>query len=244
MSEVLGVEIGREKPVSWTLRLGVRATALMRRLIGPRRALDVMLDLEWVSHRFAHELASDVLGEEYHVQARALSPQTLQRWVPQGSRVVDLGCGRGQWARIVAPLAAEVVGIDRDPAHIDHARQLGGPPNLRFVLGSINDLAEAQRDHPFDVGLLVHVIEHIDDDVSLLRDIRAVAARLILEVPDLGALATNYVRQERGRPLWTDADHVREYDLALLASRLNEAGWEVTEVQRAWGMLAVLADRR
>lgn len=232
----------RDRPVPWSLRAASRGIWILRRLLGPHRTLDVALDLEWIAHRMAHELAGSGASENYYVAARALSVDLLRAWVPAGSRVLDVGCGRGQWCGAVAPLAAQVVGVDLDADHLSWARQHVDAPNVRFELVDARSLAE--RGEQFDVILLLHVLEHLDADVEMLRDLRVLAPRLVLEVPDAAGLATNLLREWRDRPAWTDVDHAREYDRATLCASLSEAGWTVLEVEHRWGMLAVLAAAR
>ncbi len=55
------------------------------------------------------------------------------------SRVLDLGCGPGQLAHAFAPYAAEVLGLDPEPAMLEVARQ-NSPPNITFQQGSSYDL--------------------------------------------------------------------------------------------------------
>lgn len=59
-----------------------------------------------------------------------------------GDRVLDLGCGTGAVAIAAAATAAEVVGIDRRPEAIAHARHLAEAAeaaNLSFLEGEAGD---------------------------------------------------------------------------------------------------------
>src|SRR4029079_4446533 len=58
-----------------------------------------------------------------------------------GDRVLDLGCGAGDFTAIGAArhLAGEVVGVDPQPALLAEARTLAGP-NQTFVEGSAQEL--------------------------------------------------------------------------------------------------------
>jgi SAM-dependent methyltransferase len=60
-------------------------------------------------------------------------------------RVLDLGCGTGALARAFAPLVAEVLAMDPEPAMLQAARAAaGGVANIRFLRGSSYDLGPAQ----------------------------------------------------------------------------------------------------
>jgi trans-aconitate methyltransferase len=61
--------------------------------------------------------------------------------IATSDRVLDLGCGPGDFTRTLADLAAggEVVGLDPQPALLEEARRRAGP-NQRFVEGPVQHL--------------------------------------------------------------------------------------------------------
>ena len=95
----------------------------------------------------------------------------------------------------------------------------------------------------FDLALLVAVLEHIQDVDQLLGDIRRIARRLIVEVPDFEADCLNLVRRDLDCVWYTDADHVREYIQPVLQQHLERNGWTAKQWQRRGGMLLVAAER-
>ena len=67
----------------------------------------------------------------------------LERFpVRSGDRLLDLGCGSGDFTQVLADLVpdGEVVGIDAQPSMLDAARA-GARPNQSFALGPVQDLA-------------------------------------------------------------------------------------------------------
>lgn len=73
-----------------------------------------------------------------------------------GARVLEIGCGTGAVARVLAgrPQIGEVVGIDPSEIFIERARQLAAElPNLSFVVGDGREL-------PFDDGAFDAVVCH------------------------------------------------------------------------------------
>jgi SAM-dependent methyltransferase len=71
----------------------------------------------------------------------------LLRWIaaesPSTMRVLDVGCGSGRLTLAVAPLAAEVIGIDRDGAALEIGRQRAaamGVANVRFIEADAEDV--------------------------------------------------------------------------------------------------------
>jgi hypothetical protein len=59
-------------------------------------------------------------------------------------------------------------------------------------------------DRSFDVGLLIHIIEHIDDPDFLLSSLQKLVNTLIVEVPDFESDSLNLVRLKLGSPYYSD----------------------------------------
>ena len=75
-------------------------------------------------------------------------------------RLVDLGCGTGDFTRMLADRlpGGEVMGIDPQPAFIDDARRRAGP-NQRFGVGTGQRLVDALGGESFD-GILSRAALH------------------------------------------------------------------------------------
>ena len=94
--------------------------------------------------------------------------------VPEGQRVLDLGCGAGHLLAALAP--SEGVGIDVAPSAVRDARERYGGGALRFLEGDLSDPALlAQAGGPFDTILLVNVVTHLHDVQAALEALHAVA---------------------------------------------------------------------
>ena len=80
--------------------------------------------------------------------------------IPEGLRVLDLGCGTGGLLAALKP--AHGVGVDLSPAMVDVARR--SHPNLEFVVGDVEDPALiAALQGPFDVIVLSDTIGSLED---------------------------------------------------------------------------------
>ena len=99
--------------------------------------------------------------------------------------VLDIGCGTG--AHLTHPLAkrhaqTEFVGTDNDATSIEFANETYKLPNLKFS----SDQADYQ-DHFFQLIIASEVLEHVEDPVVFLGDIRnslAEGGKVILTVPN------------------------------------------------------------
>ena len=130
-----------------------------------------------------------------------------------GTRILDAGCGSG---RNMVELAdfGEVTGIDISDysAEVARARNVGP-----VEVGELSALPFG--DATFGLVTTLDVIEHVDDDVEALREMRRVArpdGRLLVTVPAHPSL-------------WSSHDvvnhHKRRYTMDLLLANAAAAGW-------------------
>jgi SAM-dependent methyltransferase len=90
----------------------------------------------------------------------------LRFLIPEGLRVLELGCGTGDVLAGLKPSYG--VGVDFSPAMVEHARRLH--PNLKFKVGDIEDPDfMASLPGPFDVILIVDTIGSVDDCQATLE---------------------------------------------------------------------------
>ena len=95
----------------------------------------------------------------------------------------------------------------------------------------------------FDVALLIHVIEHIDNVDSFLRSLLTIFTTLVIEVPDFEADVLNQARHMLGCSYYSDPDHVREYTIGILRQQLNRNGWSVLGYEKHGGDILMIAVR-
>jgi len=105
----------------------------------------------------------------------------------EGRRVLDLGCGEGYGAALLASRASETVGVDLAPEAIYHARKTYRVPNLRF---SHMDIYELQlEDNSFDLVICLETLEHltIERATQAAAELyRVTADKLWLTIPSMG----------------------------------------------------------
>jgi SAM-dependent methyltransferase len=146
---------------------------------------------------------------------RAVIRALLQRsGLPPSPRILDAGCGTGRNLVELSRLGT-AEGVDTSEDAVSFCRRRG-----------LGDVARAElealpyEDGRFDVVVATDVIEHIDDDLRALAELRRVArpdAKLVVTVPAY-------------QWLWSDHDvsmhHRRRYTLPRLHERVAAAGWQ------------------
>lgn len=203
------------------------------------RVLRVELRFSRAIWRLTYEHAGTLYGDEFQNAILAIPAAPLEEWVPAGSRVLDMGCGNGRVTRLLAVHASEVLGIDRSPQAVALAHERTTAPNVTYQQRDMT----AQLPETFDVAVLSHVLEHIDDVDALLGQLHENTSRLLVEVPQFGMDALNAVRRDLGVDYSSDADHVREYTREILEAQLTRNGWQPQDWVERPIALAVVATR-
>jgi ubiquinone/menaquinone biosynthesis C-methylase UbiE len=95
-------------------------------------------------------------------ERHALVHPALLRWIaaesPQTMRVLDVGCGSGHLTLAIAPLVAEVIGLDRDNAALMLGRQrtaVANIANVRFLEADVEDLPYSSLIGADSIGMMV-----------------------------------------------------------------------------------------
>jgi len=84
-------------------------------------------------------------------------------------RVVDIGCGIGNAAVLVAPYVEHVVGVDREHSMLKQAKERPDlTANIEFVEGDAVDLPLKSQAH--DVALFCLVLHHVEEIQQVLKE--------------------------------------------------------------------------
>jgi SAM-dependent methyltransferase len=162
----------------------------------------------------------------------------LWRWlvarIPPGLRVLDAGCGTGYMARELGRRGNPTVALEPDPALAASAEALIASEALEVLVvkAALGDGTLVRLGH-FDRILCLDVIEHVQDEVPILEELRAALAprgRLLVSVP-----ALPFLFGARDRAL----GHFRRYTPSSLRKALSAAGLRVHEL-RFWNATGVL----
>ena len=95
--------------------------------------------------------------------------------------LLDVGCGSGQALQSMGGLGWQVHGVDFDPKAVEIAQKKG----LEVRLGKL--AAQGYPSDCFDAITMSHVIEHVHDPLSLLRECRRIlkpGGRLVIVTPN------------------------------------------------------------
>jgi SAM-dependent methyltransferase len=163
-----------------------------------------------------------------------LSARALRKHVTNfaGLRLGDFGCGyEARFVRSVLDEVGHATLVD-----VALAPDLKSDPRVTVVEGALPDALRGIADDSLDVVLCISVLEHLWDPVSLLRELRRVAAP--------GAVCLVNVPSWRGKrflefsafrlglsPAEEIRDHKTYYDPRDLLPLLTQAGFRAHEIE-------------
>lgn len=146
----------------------------------------------------------DVPEENYWFRRHLVVYEWIARRVP-GASVVDMACGEGYGANVLAEVAREVVGVDANPEAHEHARLRYERANLRYE----RDLIETYRPPELvEAVVFLQTIEHLQNPAGALAHFRSLLApggEVYVSTPNVLTLAPRGA--ERSDNPW----HVHEY---------------------------------
>ena len=205
------------------------------RILSPKTKLNFYLELEWIASRLARETANTYFTENNSPFDNTIHSFLLQQ-INSSLTVLDLGCGLGEKSLILAQKAKRVTGIDYNKSHIDFAQKTFIKPNLNFL--NIDAFEFLKTDtQGFDVLILSHILEHIEDRKEFLIRFKSHFKWIYIELPDLEASDLNLYRIKLNSNFqYTDDDHVVEYDRKELLKLLEECDLQVIESEYRFGV--------
>ena len=157
----------------------------------------------------------------WHVGKRALVTRLLRRWLAPNGPVEILDVGGGTGATLLALRQfGPAAGCDVAPEAVQYSRERG----LADVVHQPDPARLPFADGRFDVVTAFDMIEHVDDDVAMLKEMARVlkpGGTVFLTVPSFPALWS--VHDE-------SAHHKRRYRRKELLARLAAAGFEPRHV--------------
>lgn len=111
-----------------------------------------------------------------HIELVCDEMQLVNEVLPQGARVLELGCGKGEKTRLIAQggRAESVLALEVDRVQHEKNLQVSDLPNVRFALGGAEDIPA--EDASFDIVMMFKSLHHVPMDKMdrALQEIRRV----------------------------------------------------------------------
>jgi len=142
---------------------------------------------EWYEAQEHYRLDEPKVYRGYHMTFLDSSPV-----FPQGTRVLDIGCGTGELLGELHKRNCEVWGVDSDKRDIEVAKQFFGLSNLYAM--PLDDFF-LKMDLPlFDIITFFEVLEHLDNPLAFIDNVKKLlkpGGRIIMSVPSRDRMLAN-----------------------------------------------------
>jgi len=199
--------------------------------IGPKdavRALIAMLEYRYFDPMYAKH-------DGFLILQAVRKAKGFNRWLFNqirpfvGDEVLEAGCGIGNLTELLLD-RKRLVAVDYEDFYVERLSQAYG--HLRnLTVGRADllepaDLSRASKDGLFDTIICLNVVEHIEDDVRVMRNFRDLlkpGGRAIILVPHD---PSNYTAVDK------TLGHFRRYTRSELSKKAEQAGLKVVE---CWG---------
>lgn len=198
------------------------------------------LNLHNLSYRLSGKLGHRLEGGPHPKHRLMQYHQFFVDNISADDRVLDIGCGRGELIFDVAKKAKEVVGIDIKERNIKIAREKYSADNLKYLIG---DATKDLSDDKFDVIILSNVLEHIDERVDFLNNIKKLAPKILIRVPMINRDWITLYKKDLGVRWKLDVSHYIEYTMETFGDEIERAGLKITshsvQFGEIWAMVVL-----
>lgn len=181
---------------------------------------------------------------QYHARTRGFVMQRYWHWEKErvirkfsapraGDRVIDIGCGSGVIASVLASYETSALGFDANPDAVMFARRQFGRPNLEFEQARIEQivLPDESVDRTYCMELVEHVYAHQTRELfERAHRFTKRGGSLTVTTPNYGGawpLVERFLDFFRLVPRLAEAQHVTKFDRHALSTMLESTGWKV-----------------
>jgi SAM-dependent methyltransferase len=143
----------------------------------------------------------------------------IQKHSLHGKKIIEIGCGRGEFLSLLKPLDVRAYGLEYSDASVAYCVKQG----LRVLQGYL-DGTTTLIDGPFDAFLLLMFLEHMPDPNATFKDLDrnlVDGAVGLVEVPNFDMVLRNKLFSE------FISDHLFYFTAESLRTTLNLNGFEI-----------------
>jgi len=145
--------------------------------------------------------------------------------------VLDAGCGDGVNLMVLQKMEnLKIFGIDNNPLRVSRAKALF--PNFNIKESDI--LRTDFNQEMFDIVILSHVLEHIEDDRGAIDEIKRIlkpGGILILLIPNEGCFLAQLRNKYLERSIMKNTDHVHFYTAGKIVRLAGEKNLKILDIK-------------
>jgi len=132
--------------------------------------------------------------------------------------IIDVGCATGIFLNSLDLKGKSVAGVDISNAGINICKKKMPQGDFRVM-----DIGKRKLNKKYDLGICSEVLEHIDDDIKALSNLKAMCKSIIITVP-----SGKYGEDDKVQ------GHYRRYSKKEMMLKLRKVGFKVVRIEN-WG---------
>ncbi len=158
--------------------------------------------------------------------------EVIASWIEPGSRVIDLGCGKGELLWHLKNIKKCIAtGIEQDEDEVAICIQKG----LSVLQGDLNKEVLDYPDGAFDYVVLSQTLQQVYRPVGLIRELMRIGKRVIVSFPNfshwsirLQVMFTGYAPKNKLLPYdWFDTPNIRVITINDFRKFARDLGYRV-----------------
>ena len=151
----------------------------------------------------------------------------VKKYQLKGKKIVEIGCGRGEYLSVMQKTGVKAYGLEYLPASVEYCNRHG----LKAFKGFVGNSSYRIKNAPYSAFFSMSFLEHFPDPNSALRGIfRNLADNAVglVEVPNFNMILK--------RKLFSEfiTDHLLYFTKETLNAALNLNGFEIVECKEVW----------
>lgn len=167
------------------------------------------------------------ISEEMKEFRRKQFSSFVQKYSLLGKKVIEVGCGRGEYLSIMQRSGVDAYGLEYSSDSVAQCVKNG----LKVSKGFLQSSTDRLDDAPFDAFFMLSFLEHLPDPTSTLKGIynnltdNAIG---LVEVPNFDMILQKNLFSE------FIGDHLFYFTKETLGSTLRQNGFEIIECSEVW----------
>ncbi len=160
--------------------------------------------------------------------------QVIANWIEPGSKVLDLGCGKGDllaWLTVNKKIKGTGIEMNKDKAASCIAR------GLSVLQGDLNEEVEDYPDKSFDYVILSQTLQQIFEPARLLYSLSRIGKRVIVSFPNFSHYSIRMQLLLRGVApkndqlpySWYDTPNIRVITLSDFKKFASDVGYTIVK---------------
>jgi 2-polyprenyl-3-methyl-5-hydroxy-6-metoxy-1,4-benzoquinol methylase len=194
-----------------------------------------------ILRRVFYKVLGMMFLREWYVKKRIKAPPLSPPLRGGGARILDAGCGFGQYSYFMARRFgdAKILAIDVKEDQIEDCRYLFGKAGLRNCKFKVEDLTQMNYENEFDFILSVDVMEHIKEDEEVMRRFWTAlksGGRVLINTPSNLGGSDAEGNSRRGPEESFIGEHVRTgYSKEEIHNKMEKAGFVIESFEYTYG---------